>query len=99
MILICQAIYPSLMNIYCFIHYLSYNGIRSQIEKESAMQLLTVKESAELLRISPSTLRQWIFKHKITFVRVGRRVLFRRADLEKLVEDGVQTTHTKENSG
>ncbi|MFX0201888.1 MAG: helix-turn-helix domain-containing protein [Candidatus Hodarchaeota archaeon] len=63
------------------------------------MELLTVKESADLLRISPHTLRQWIFKHKITFVRVGRRVLFRRSDLEKLVEGGVQPTYTEGRSG
>ena len=62
------------------------------------MELLTVKESADLLRISPYTLRQWIFKHKITFVRVGRRVLFRRTDLEKLIEDGVQPTQAEKKS-
>ncbi|MFB0507440.1 MAG: helix-turn-helix domain-containing protein [Thermodesulfobacteriota bacterium] len=62
------------------------------------MELLTVRESADLLRISPHTLRAWIFGHKITFVRVGRRVLFRRGDLEKLVEEGVQPNRTEGNN-
>ena len=53
-------------------------------------ELLNVKEAAKALRLSVSTLRIWCFHRRIRFVKIGRRVLFRRADLEKLVADGVQ---------
>ncbi|MFX0200147.1 MAG: helix-turn-helix domain-containing protein [Candidatus Hodarchaeota archaeon] len=60
------------------------------------MELLNVKETANLLRISHYTLRAWIFARKIPFVRIGRRILFRRSDLEKLVEEAIQPVHTTE---
>ncbi len=63
------------------------------------MDLLTVNEAADLLRISPHTLRCWVMERKIVFVRVGGRVLFRREDLERLIEHGVQPAHTQRDHG
>ena len=62
-------------------------------------KLLTINETAKALRISVHTLRAWTLHRKIPFVRVGRKVLFRALDLEKLVEDGVQPTYTEGDSG
>jgi excisionase family DNA binding protein len=47
--------------------------------------LLNVDQSAEFLNIRPSTVRSWILNRKIRFVKLGRRVLLRRADLEQMV--------------
>jgi len=58
-------------------------------------ELLTIKEAAKALRLSVHTLRAWTFHRKIPFVRVGRKILFKALDLEKLVEDGVQLPHTE----
>jgi excisionase family DNA binding protein len=51
--------------------------------------LLTIAEGAAHLRLSIFTVRSWIFQKRIPFVRLGRRVLLRREDLEKLVNDGL----------
>lgn len=48
--------------------------------------LLTLQEGAAQLRLSVHTLRAWVFQKRIPFVRLGRRVLLRREDLENLIE-------------
>jgi excisionase family DNA binding protein len=48
-------------------------------------ELLTLKEGADQLRLSIHTVRAWIFQKRIPFVRLGRRVLLRREDLEEFV--------------
>jgi excisionase family DNA binding protein len=52
-------------------------------------ELLSVREASLELRLSISTLRSWISQRKIRFVRLGRRVLLRRGDLEALINKGV----------
>jgi len=47
---------------------------------------LTVKEAAELLRLSPHTLRSWVSMKKITYQKIGRRVFFKRSVLDDFVE-------------
>jgi PTS system nitrogen regulatory IIA component len=62
------------------------------------MELLTTDEAARFLRISPHTVRSWVFYKKIPIARIGRRIRFRREDLERFVngrleniEEGVQS--------
>jgi excisionase family DNA binding protein len=52
--------------------------------------LLNITEASRALKISPHTLRSWIFQKKVPIVRLGRRILFREKDLEKMIEDGIQ---------
>jgi excisionase family DNA binding protein len=47
--------------------------------------LLDVNEAAKVLHISPYTLRGWVSKRYITYVKLGRRVFFRLADLDKKI--------------
>jgi len=47
--------------------------------------LLNLKEGAKELKISIHTIRSWIYQKRIPFVRLGRRVLLRREDLEDFV--------------
>jgi excisionase family DNA binding protein len=47
--------------------------------------LMNLDEAAALLRLKPSTMRAWVLRRKIPFVKLGRRVLFRRSDLEALI--------------
>jgi excisionase family DNA binding protein len=51
--------------------------------------LLGIEESAKFLHIKASTVRAWILYRKIPFVKLGRRVLLRRSDLEKLIVESV----------
>jgi len=48
-------------------------------------QLLNLREGAQELKLSIHTLRAWIYQKRIPFVRLGRRVLLRREDLEAFV--------------
>ena len=51
-------------------------------------KLLTINEAAEALRLSPHTLRAWISQRKIPVHYLGRKIVFRISDLERLVEEG-----------
>ena len=45
------------------------------------LDLLTLKETGELLRHHPKTVERWAREGKIPFYRVGSRVLFQRSDV------------------
>lgn len=49
-------------------------------------RLLTTEEAADLLRLSPWTLRHWVLDRRIRCVRLGRLVRFRLADLEAFID-------------
>lgn len=59
-------------------------------------KLLNIVEVSSVLRVSNSTIRSWIFQQKIPVVRIGRRVLFRKQDVEKITEDGYCPAARKE---
>lgn len=52
-------------------------------------ELLNLKEGARELKLSIHTLRAWIYQKRIPFVRLGRKVLLRREDLEEFVSKNV----------
>ena len=52
-------------------------------------QLMDVGETAEMLRLKESTIRAWILKKKIPYVKLGRRVFVRRSDAEDLINTSV----------
>lgn len=58
-------------------------------EENMTQQLLTVDETAKMLRLQESTIRSWILKRRIPFVRLGRRVFVRQHDCEQLIADSV----------
>lgn len=49
--------------------------------------LLNIPEVAEILRLSKFTVRLFIGRGELTTVRLGRRVLIRRDDLRKFIEE------------
>jgi excisionase family DNA binding protein len=51
-------------------------------------EYLTVNEIAQRLKLNPQTLRNWIEQGKLPALRVGRRVRIRRADFERLLQEG-----------
>ncbi len=52
-------------------------------------ELLNLKEGAKELKLSIHTLRAWVFQKRLPFVRLGRRVLLRREDLENLINENL----------
>jgi excisionase family DNA binding protein len=56
-----------------------------QPTSESISDLLTVAESAALLRLKASTVRAWILAKRIPYVKLGGRVFLRRCDCEALI--------------
>lgn len=52
-------------------------------------ELLNLKEGAEILKVSIFTLRNWIYQGRVSHVRMGRKVMFRREDLESLIRKSV----------
>lgn len=52
-------------------------------------KLLTPAEAAEMLGLDLSTLANWrCERRRVPFVKIGRTVRYRLADIEKLLEDG-----------
>jgi excisionase family DNA binding protein len=48
---------------------------------------LTVAEVAEMLKLNPQTVRNWIDQGRMPALRVGRRVRIRRSDLERVLDE------------
>lgn len=68
--------------------YASDVGVK--ILKEGSVKALkSVVEAAQLLGISPWTLRSYIRLGRIRPVRIGRRVLLREEDLERFITETV----------
>jgi excisionase family DNA binding protein len=52
-------------------------------------ELLTVSEAGAMLRLKESTIRSWILKKKIPYVKLGRRVFVRQSDAQNTIESSV----------
>lgn len=52
---------------------------------------LSITNAAEILSLSPWTLRRWISSGRLKAVRLGRRVLVEPKELERLVAVGRKT--------
>jgi len=64
------------------------------------MKLLTVADTAEILGVAPHTLAVWrsTGRYDLPYVKTGRLVRYRLADLEAFIERRRQT-HTGMSSG
>ena len=60
-------------------------------------QLLTVDEAARLIRLKPSTVRDWILNKRLPHVKLGSRVFLRRSDLELLIEQNIVPAQADHN--
>ncbi len=49
-------------------------------------ELLTAVEVAQMLKLSPRTVREWAWRQKIPSVKVLGALRFRREDIEALIE-------------
>lgn len=71
-------------------------GIEQIASGNSSSELMTVKEASDFLRLRVSTIRAWVLHRQIPFVKLGgKRVFFRRADLEALIEKSLVPSTTQ----
>jgi excisionase family DNA binding protein len=52
-------------------------------------ELLRTRQAARVLGIRPKTLRDWVWRRKVTFVKIGKGVAFRPSDLREFIEKNV----------
>src|SRR5829696_8505132 len=55
-------------------------------ERGNTMDLLTVKETADMLKVSPLTVRRYISTGHLRAVRFGRKIRVQREAVERFVE-------------
>lgn len=58
------------------------------MSKEPSVQLVTIDKAAEALGLKPPTLRAWMARRKIGFVRLGRAVRIPESEIRRLIEAG-----------
>jgi excisionase family DNA binding protein len=56
-------------------------------ERMETESLLSVEQAASKLGISPLTMRAWLRQRRVSFVRLGRRVLVDTQDINKFIRD------------
>ena len=61
-------------------------GRQNQPLADGKYQLMNVQETAELLRLKESTVRNWILRKRIPYVKLGRRVFIRHADVIEIID-------------
>jgi excisionase family DNA binding protein len=64
------------------------------ISENQVPELLTVDEASEVLRLKPSTVRSWVLKRRVPFIKLGSRVFLRLGDLHALIEAGFKPAQT-----
>ncbi|MGA2466328.1 MAG: helix-turn-helix domain-containing protein [Thermodesulfobacteriota bacterium] len=52
-------------------------------------ELLDPREAAAAMKCSIHTIRAWTYQRKLPVVRLGRKVLFRREDIENFINKNV----------
>ena len=50
--------------------------------------LMTVDQFADAVGLKPATVRQWVWRREIEFIRIGRAIRFKPETAEKLIEAG-----------
>ena len=62
--------------------------------ERNVIELLTIDEAAELLKLKKSRLRKAIFRREVKFVKLGALIRFRRAHLIEWIEKGTMESVT-----
>ena len=52
----------------------------------NVIELLTIEEAAQLLKVKKSRLRKAIFRQEVKFVKLGALVRFKRAHLQEWID-------------
>ena len=68
-------------------------------EKENDYsQLISIKETAEMLKVSLVTVSKYQKDGRLTFYRIGRHVFFKKGDIMQALEDHMKYKHRRFNT-
>ncbi len=59
-----------------------------------AKRLISVEDAARYLGVQKSTIYSWAWRRKIPSVKMGRRLLFDREDLDRMIEGDDHSVRT-----
>lgn len=62
-------------------------------------ELLTVREAAQVLKLSPGTLRNWLSKKKMNYVKVLGATRIRNSDIQAILKPAILTPPPKPKGG
>lgn len=69
------------------------------MNRNVSFRLLRVEEAAEYLNVKPSTIRAWLLRRKLRFVRVGKRAVRIPVEaLEELVSENLVPARRTNNA-
>jgi excisionase family DNA binding protein len=71
-----------------------------KVETGSAPEMMVAQEAAEYLGVKASTLATWrcTRRHPLPFVKVGKKVRYRKSDLDKFLQHRTKGGGDKDNS-
>jgi excisionase family DNA binding protein len=55
-------------------------------ELDTTPYLLTYQDAADILGLTPQTLRQWVSERKISYVKIGSAVRFKKEHIDEFIE-------------
>jgi excisionase family DNA binding protein len=55
-------------------------------ELDTTPYLLTYQDAASILGLTPQTLRQWVSERKISYVKIGSAVRFKKEHIDEFIE-------------
>ena len=62
----------------------------SEVDKAEKARLLTIREAAQYLAVSVSTLYGWVWQRRIPFIKMGRALRFDPYDLAVFIDTNKQ---------
>ena len=61
-------------------------------------RLLTPKEAAKIMAVSPRTIKEWLRRGEITGIKIRHLWRIRASDLEKFIQQGVSDSQNDKES-
>ena len=65
------------------------------MNRELAIKLLTVPQAAEALGVKSSTIRAWLLRRRLEFVRCGRAIRISSEVIERFIEENTVPAKSK----
>ena len=65
--------------------------MREKEKDKKGLELLTFRDVARLLAVSPSTIRLWTVQRRLPSIQLGGNVVrYKRSDIERLIKAGAR---------